>query len=270
MKIYGCDFSGAKDPNGKIYVVCGELEHKTFTFTEVLECEDRLDLLYKIKNSAAPWGLDFPFSIPLGHLSVHYQASWKDFLEDAYSDTREQFKTKFGKVHSGKNNAVDCRVTDIVVDAKSPIATTPISMNGMLFGGRKLLLNILDSASIYPFTKRDAGAARLYEVYPSNGWSLLGLNREGPQDIEHLSTAFKERIDPDFHIELDSSLIPLEKSGKKAGKPIQHAADALMACLTLGYCLLKYKIDEEWDHQPSFVSNEEWSMRRQEGLIVRM
>lgn len=140
-------------------MACGELEQQTFTITEVSAFEDRLDLFYKITQSVAPWGLDFPFSIPREHLRLHYQSSWADFIAAAYSDTRERFKTKFGKVHSGKNDAVDCRITDIAANAKSPIETTPISMNGMLFGSRRLLLNVMDSASIYPFTARKGDMA---------------------------------------------------------------------------------------------------------------
>ncbi|MGG4146907.1 hypothetical protein ABEW34_27725 [Paenibacillus algorifonticola] len=204
-------------------------------------------------------------------MRLHYRSSWEDLIAAAYSDTRERFKTKFGNVHRGKNDAVDCRITDIAANAKSPIATTPISMNGMLLGSRRLLLNVMDSATIYPFTARKGEkSSRLYEVYPSNGWSRLGLNREELHDIQRLPDVFKVKIDPDFHISFNSNLIPLEQRGQKAGKANQHATDAMMACLTLAYCQMKYGIDDDWGHKPAFASAEEWQLIRQEGLIVRM
>jgi hypothetical protein len=270
MIVYGCDFSGAKDPNGKIYVAVGSLEQQILTIKEVIPCEDRLDLFSMIKHAPAPWGLDFPFSIPKGHLENHYQSSWKSFVRAAYLESRMQFKTKFGKVHSGKNNTQDCRMTDIAADAKSPIAETPISINGMLYGGRKLLFNLLNDAVIYPFDAYRADAARLYEIYPSHGWSKLGLNREDCNAIEQMAAAFKNKIDPSFTIKLAPGIVPRQSSGKKIGKPIDHAMDAIMACVILAYSIYSCSIDDSWGIQPRFANDEEWDQIHQEGLIVRM
>lgn len=269
MLVYGCDFSGAKDPNGKIFVTAGWLADHRLTILDVKECEDRLDLFYMIKNNPAPWGLDFPFSIPREHLNEHYQSSWPFFIREAYRDTRMEFKQKFGKVHSGKNNIRDCRVTDIAVNGKSPVSETPISMNGMVYGGRKLLFNLLNDVSIYPFDSYRENASRLYEVYPSHGWSKLGLNREDQLALAQLSDVFKRRVDPCFDIELDLDKIPRLTSGIKIGKLVDHASDSVMACIILAYCLYSSPLDAFWGIKPSFASDEEWASRGEEGLVVR-
>ncbi|WP_053374078.1 hypothetical protein [Paenibacillus sp. FJAT-27812] len=265
MIVYGCDFSGAKDPNGKIYVAVGNLEQQSLTITEVIPCEDRLDLFSMIKHAPAPWGLDFPFSVPKEHLANHYQSSWRSFIHTAYLESRMQFKTKFGKIHSGKNNTQHCRLTDIAADAKSPIAETPISMNGMVYGGRKLLFNLLNDAAIYPFDAHRADAARLYEVYPSHGWSKLGLNREDDYALEQLDAAFKNKIDPSFSIRLDPDSVPRQPSGKKIGMPIEHATDAIMACMILAYSIYSCSLDDTWGEQPPFAADEEWSRFNKKG-----
>lgn len=64
MNIYGCDFSGAKNPEGKIFIASGRLDGNSFIVEQVSSCEDRLDLFCEIRTTKAPWGMDFPFSIP--------------------------------------------------------------------------------------------------------------------------------------------------------------------------------------------------------------
>ncbi|CAM4525573.1 hypothetical protein FHS16_006435 [Paenibacillus endophyticus] len=270
MLVYGCDFSGAKDPDGKIFVTIGELKQHVLTIEAVIPCEDRLDLYYRIKNQAGPWGLDFPFSIPNVHLDEHYKSSWECFIGEAYADTRLQFKTRFGKIHSGRNNIRDCRVTDLAVGGKSPISETPISMNGMLYGGRKLLGNLRNEAAVYPFDHHRESAARLYEVYPSHGWTKLGLNREDTSAIARLPEQFKLTVDAMFDIRLSPSLIPIHASGPKIGKLIDHASDSMMACITLAYGIYSAKVDEDWEVKPPFATSEEWLHRHREGLVVRI
>ncbi|MGO4549409.1 hypothetical protein AB4Z29_32045 [Paenibacillus sp. 2TAB23] len=270
MLVYGCDFSGAKDPNGKIFITVGDLDNRVLTIERVIPCEDRLDLYHKIKNESGPWGLDFPFSIPNTHLKEQYQSSWKYFIQEAYADTRLHFKTRFGKVHSGRNNDRDCRATDKAVDGKSPISETPISMNGMLYGGRKLIFNLLNQAAVYPFDRHREDAARLYEVYPSHGWAKLGLNREDTSAAARLPEQFKLAVDATFDIRLNPHLIPIHATGPKIGKLIDHASDSVMACITLAYSIYSAKIDKDWEEKPSFATPEEWLHRHQECLVVRI
>jgi hypothetical protein len=63
MKVFGADFSGARNPSRGIYYASGSLEKGSLFIDKVVHCDDRLDLLVAIHFSKAPWGFDFPFSI---------------------------------------------------------------------------------------------------------------------------------------------------------------------------------------------------------------
>ena len=62
MKVYGADFSGARNLRRGIYYAEGSLIDHTLTLERVVHCDDRLDLLTAIHFSNAPWGLDFSLS----------------------------------------------------------------------------------------------------------------------------------------------------------------------------------------------------------------
>lgn len=267
MKIYGCDFSGAKNPEGKIYVTEGNLEAGELTVERVFSCEDRLDLAYYIRSSQAPWGLDFPFSIPDYYLQEQYHSSWDNFLKGAYDDTRESFKQRFGVIHSGRSSR-DMRVTDLALQAKSPVSSTPIAMHGMLYGGRKLLYNLREAVSVYPFDEVRDHASRLYEVYPSHGWKTLQLKSSDPAAPAEIGTRFKALVDETFAITVtaQAALGTLDA----AGKANPHARDSMMACIPLAYCIYKYDLEKHWPVRPPFATEEEWANREREGLAVRL
>ncbi|AIQ59415.1 hypothetical protein [Paenibacillus borealis] len=267
MKIYGCDFSGAKNPDGKIYITEGNLEQGELTVERVFSCEDRLDLAYYIRSSKAPWGLDFPFSIPDYYLQEQYDSSWDRFLQGAYDDTREDFKQRFGVIHSGRNSR-DLRVTDIALQAKSPVSSTPIAMHGMLYGGRKLLFNLREKVSVYPFGEVRDNASRLYEVYPSHGWKALQLKSTSQDAPGEIPARFNALVDETFAITVtaQAALGTLDAGGK----PNPHARDSMMACIPLAYCIYKYDLEKHWPVRPPFATEGEWAAREREGLAVRL
>lgn len=267
MDIYGCDFSGAKNPEGKIFVTRGKLTGNELSIEEVISCEDRLDLLHLIKKTSAPWGLDFPFAIPKHHLQSHYSSSWTTFIQEAYSDTREQFKSRFGIVHSGKSD-IDLRETDIAVNGKSPISATPIAMNGMLYGGRKLLFNLQNDVSIYPFTPYKREGSHLYEVYPSHLWKTLHLKSSDVATFDNLNSSFKTQIDESFNLSITPEAI--QGTLNANGEPNLHGMDSIMACIVMAYCIFKYDIDNNWEVRPLFATAQEWNHLSQEGLILRV
>ncbi|OKP93503.1 hypothetical protein [Paenibacillus sp. P46E] len=267
MNIYGCDFSGAKNPEGKIFIARGQLAGHTLTIERVTGCEDRLDLAHYIKESKAPWGMDFPFSIPEYYLQNQYDSSWRNFVAGAYEDSREVFRDRFGVIHSGKNNR-DLRFTDIALQAKSPVSSTPIAMHGMLFGGRKLLHHLQHDVCVYPFDPLQKTLSRLYEVYPSHGWKSLGLKSSEPGAFQELQAVFKANVDVGFDVTVSREAM---QGALTAGtKPNLHAMDAVMACIEMGYCLWKYNLEEDWEQRPAFAAGKEWEQRSLEGLAVRL
>ncbi|MBY0010693.1 hypothetical protein [Paenibacillus typhae] len=266
MIIYGCDFSGAKNPEGKIFVASGRLDGDSFTVEEVSSCEDRLDLYCLIRNSRAPWGVDFPFSIPEYYLGQQYDSSWDKFIQGAYEDSREQFKQRFGQIHSGKNSR-DLRVTDIAVDAKSPVSSTPIAMHAMLYGARRLLHNLRGEAAVYPFQPYREEVPRLYEIYPGHGWKALKLKSSASDALQAIPASFRTEVDSGFEVIIS----PAAAAAVDArGQANLHARDAVMACIQMAYCLRTYKLDSGEPSKPAFASEAEWKLRMHEGLVVRM
>lgn len=51
MWVYGADFSGARDPSKRIYYARGLLERDSLLITEIVLCDDRLDLFSAIHRS---------------------------------------------------------------------------------------------------------------------------------------------------------------------------------------------------------------------------
>lgn len=267
MDIYGCDFSGAKNPEGRIFIASGRLSGASFTVEQVYSCEDRLDLTHFIKTSRAPWGMDFPFSVPEYYLEHQYASSWDKFIQGAYEDTREQFKQRFGQIHSGKSSR-DLRETDIAVDAKSPVSSTPIAMHAMLYGGRKLLYNLREDVSVYPFDPYRENASRLYEVYPGYGWKALKLKSSDPLALHNINASFKAQVDSGFEVFITAEAA--EATLDDNGKANLHARDAVMACIEMAYCNHKYGLESSGQIQPDFATEQEWRLRALEGLVVRM
>ncbi|AIQ53528.1 hypothetical protein [Paenibacillus sp. FSL R7-0331] len=267
MNIYGCDFSGAKNPEGKIFIASGRLTGNRFTVEQVFSCEDRLDLYYYIRTSRAPWGVDFPFSIPEYYLEQQYASSWDTFIEGAYSDTRDQFKQRFGQIHSGKSSR-DLRVTDIAVDGKSPVSSTPIAMHAMVYGALRLLHNLQGDAAVYPFQPYREGVSRLYEIYPGHGWKALKLKSSAPDALQGIPFSFRTQVDSGFEISISPEAEAAAVDAR--GQASLHARDAVMACIQMAYCLRRYGLESSEQHKPEFASEEEWKLRMLEGLVVRM
>jgi hypothetical protein len=261
LNIYGCDFSGAKDPTQKIYVAKGELNNNRLFIMDVVNCEERLDLFYLIETTKSPWGLDFPFSIPEPYITEYFGGSWDLFISDASISSRIHFSSIFGNVHSNSNNTGIFRNTDLQVGGKSPISSTPIGMLNMLYGGRKLLNYLRNRASVYPFDPYDSQVSRLYEVYPKHAWNTMKLTNSSNQ-FNRIPEAFQRNVDPNFNIRFSDNL--------NVQSLTPDAMDSIMACIILGYCVYFYSIEDNWNEQPSFSSRTEWNLRKNEGLILRI
>ncbi len=91
MKFYGADFSGARDPSRGIYYAEGLLDNKDLFIKRIVHCDDRLDLLSSIHFSKAPWGLDFPFSIPIDAFKRLKINKWNELLSVVVECDRKDF-----------------------------------------------------------------------------------------------------------------------------------------------------------------------------------
>jgi hypothetical protein len=262
MKIFGCDFSGAKQADKKICVCEAEWQENKLVLLRVIELEERLDLVHMIQMSTAPWGMDMPFSVP--NQWVHHFGGWSSLLALPFTHSRNEFKTLFPKKHSRSNESAIFRNTDRILNAKSPISSTPLDMLGMIYGAFKVLhaLRATSTANVYPFDEYPVlSRARLYEVYPRAILNLLELNH----DLIHpelLNTRFQEMVEQPFLIEYSIQIQNQLKS--------EHQWDAVLACITMAYCVINSNIDSDWKSRPKFCSDAEWDVRYTEGTIIRI
>lgn len=264
MWIYGVDFSGARDPSRGLYYARGVLKRGSLTIDQIIQCDDRLDIFKAILHSPSPWGIDSPFSLPKMAFQELGLETWPTLLETVYHLTRDAFLQRLGDMFQSscegrcKRGSIYCRGTDVATASFSPLKRTNPNMRSMLYGGLKLLYHLYHcGCRIYPFQNLNRKVSRLYEVYPSHTWRRLGLTRN--KDLGELQERFKREYD--FQLYVAPSLLHTESI---------HAADAVVACLTLAYVQGRWQIDNDWERFYPWVQREEWAEASKEGLIVRV
>lgn len=266
MKVFGTDFSGARNPSRGIYYAEGSLNGQTLNLERVVHCDDRLDLLMATHFSKAPWGLDFPFSIPAEAYRLLKLKGWEELLKLAVEKGRNGFEQYLesgglpGCEAKYRGGSACCRFTDAAVQAFSPLKQTNPNMRMMTYSGLKLLCYLRQLGHrVYPFDQFNVAVSRLYEVYPSWGWRQMGVKRRKAQ----LPT-FTERIHERFGLEVKGlagcSLSAMESD---------DAADAVVACVCLALSLADGKLEPEWERQPVWASDAEWANRLIEGLVIK-
>ena len=264
MKVYGADFSGAMNPSKSIYYAEGLLDNNKLLIERVVHCDDRLDLLAAIHFSKAPWGLDFPFSIPVKALNQMKMNSWVELLENVVGFKRSDFdplgskSTDISFEVRCQQSSICCRSVDASTNAFSPLKRYVPNMLMMTYAGLKLLSYLRKFGNVvYPFDHFNNSVSRLYEIYPSHTWRQTGLCRK--LYIKEFFEIFQDKYN--FKVEISDHLLPLKTL---------DAADAVIACVTLAYALDKNKFEADWDKKHSWYSDDEWKNRHLEGLIVKM
>ncbi len=264
MQVYGADFSGARNPSRGIYYAEGKLNKRTLHLERVVHCDDRLDLLMAIHFSKAPWGLDFPFSIPAEAFSQLKLGNWSELLTLAAESERAEFDDYLE--NSGipgcevrcRDCSTCCRAADAAVQAFSPFKKTKPTMRMMTYAGLKLLSYLHQLGHrVYPFDQIDLKASRLYEVYPSHCWRQVGL--KGNKNLALFADRFHERYG--LKVTAEDSLFALESP---------DAVDAAVACICLGYVLASCELEADWGRRQAWMSEAEWVNRHLEGLIVKV
>jgi len=264
MQVYGADFSGAMNPSKGIYYAEGRLYDSTLNIESVVHCDDRLDLLVAIHSSKDPWGLDFPFSLPVEALEKMKIGNWSELLAKVVECKRSEFDrliSDCGIISCEawcREQSVCCRAVDASIKAFSPIKRYMPNMRMMTYAGLKLLSYLRKFGNvIYPFDCFDLSVSRIYEVYPSHGWRQVGLQLN--KDLNQFVNRFYEQYGlsvsvKDNHLSMESP----------------DAADAVVACITMGYALYRYDLEADWARQDTWISDLEWANRHQEGLIVKL
>lgn len=258
MLIYGADFSGAKSP--EIAVVRGMLGEDTLTIDSIYHADDRLDLARVMMESSANslTGLDFPFRLPLlamqklGATHLHTLAETMTRTEFA-----SLLNSQLGK-HEGKctGATIHCRRTDVECNAYSSIKRVNPSLVQMLYSGTKLLA-FLEKAKVSTYLFNERTERQVCEVYPSHSWAMVGLPRSA--DVRGFVEKFNRR----------GGLQVVMPSVMDRAKS-QDIADSVVACITTAAVQFRDNIHADWTRKPSFAKDSEWTLARDEGLIVRL
>lgn len=264
MKIFGADFSGARDPSRGIYYAAGSLDKRSLVIDQVVHCDDRLDLLVAIHFSKAPWGLDFPFSVSLEALKSLKISSWSELLTQVAKNERKDFNRFIAdngipscEVKCAEHS-ICCRAVDTSIHSFSPLKRTNPNMRMMTYAGLKLLSYLRRIGNVvYPYDQLDIGVSRLYEVYPSHTWHQVDMERSTA--VVKFTEEFTNKYD--FKVEIRDQLRNVES---------KDAADAVVACVTMAYALDLYRIEADWDKNHGWISAVEWEHRHDEGLIVKV
>jgi hypothetical protein len=269
MRIYGVDFSGARDPSGKLYVASGTLsaDRTVFTLEDCEACDDRLDVFARMLRSPADsvWGLDVPFAPAApAYKAIGFEA-WEEWLAFASASSRSLFLETIESVFPSYESPCTaygwaCRHTDVACRAQSPFKRVNPNLRAMVYAGWKLLHYARQAGfDVYPFDGLGSRSApALFEIYPSHTARLVNGRRRLTLSAVAQTLCSTTRLQ---EANVPETLETL---------PNQDAADACVACLTLAATIAGEHVSLINHTRPSFIEEAEWRMHSLEGLIVRL
>ena len=187
-RVYGVDFSGAKDAGKKIWIAeavprgQGIMVQACTPSTELLQCSaERGEVLAALREfianaGDAAFGCDFPFSLPKDLIAAE---SWSEFLE--------RFSERFGSATDFRESCTDLalrlgdrkelrRRTDI--EAAAPFSPYNLRIYRQTYYGIKELLGPLVSKNLVnvpPLHDSGDGVPWLMEVCPASTLKASGL-----------------------------------------------------------------------------------------------
>jgi hypothetical protein len=199
-RVYGVDFSGAKDAGRRIWVSCGVMEDGRLRIESCLRCDEipgsgrervrclaaLLELIDR-ETATAAFGLDFPFGLPRRHLRAG--TSWQQFVRsfpDEYV-APEAFRRACHDRAGGKESK---RATDEL--SHTPFSPYNLRLFRQTFYGIRDLLHPLvcyGRARVLPMQPGPPGRPWVLEICPASTLKDLGLpgsgyKRSGPAGAE--------------------------------------------------------------------------------------
>ncbi len=183
-RVYGVDFSGAKDAGRKIWLTAARVERGVLCIEECLRADTlpgsarHRDLCLEAlrnfitKQKECAIGLDFPFGLPAKLIK---QKSWEGFVRSfplRYS-TAEKFRQVCWRNAGNKELR---RVTDL--ENRTPLSPYNRRLyRQTYFGIRDVLRPLLDAgvATVVPMQEHVSGKAVILEVCPASTLKRQGL-----------------------------------------------------------------------------------------------
>ncbi len=251
--VYGADFSGARTP--RLAYAKGNADFTHLTISEIVPCDDRMDLFAAIVRSQGVWGLDFPFSLSTQALAALELASPLQLYEVCLAMSRREFyawiEAKVGRSERKcTQHDLFCRATDVAAQAYSGCKRVNPALLPMLYSGGKLLAMLHRAGvAIYPHLPIEGAQAIVIEVYPSQVWHGLNVSRS---------------------VEFNFRLRSFWRCGvwfPKQNITSQDEADSVAACLIAGY---NAQFFDASDKLPPYATEAERTHAAQEGFIYRL
>ncbi|HZG55225.1 hypothetical protein [Paenibacillus sp.] len=268
-RVYGVDFSGAKDPSGKLYVAQGTLsaDGGAFELESCVACDDRLDAFAMLLGApdGSVWGFDAPFAPASPAYDAFGFTQWEEWLSLAAGSSRSSFLEALDRLFPAHETPCvahgwACRHTDVACRAASPFKRVQPNLRAMVYAGWKWLSYARQAGcAVYPFDRRDAARSSspvLFEVYPS----YIARAAQGRRSLDVSAVAAYAQAYAGWREH------PL--SGD-LGAASQDAVDACAACLTLAVVVAREGAALASGARPGFANDLEWEARMREGLIVR-
>lgn len=183
-RIYGIDFSGAKDAGKKIWVAGGRIEGNVVNIEECWraselhgagnERERCLTALrgFIVKETDSAIGIDFPFGLPLAMVK---EKSWEDFVirfPEHYGSAGD-FREKCKKAAPDRELK---RITD--VDSRTPFSPYNLRVYRQTYYGIREVLSPLiheQQACVLPMQQSQQGKPQILEICPASTLKKLNL-----------------------------------------------------------------------------------------------
>lgn len=247
-RIFGVDFSGAKDAGRKIWITEAAVQDGVLTLSacypvcELVPDKNKgrevgLEALCRLilSNPCSVFGMDFPFSLPEKLLSAK---EWTAFISDFLSEYRsvDDFRKRMRET-GGKKELK--RLTDIEVKAPFSIYNLRIYRQ-TYFGIRDVLrpLVISEKVCAVPMQKPDKDRPWLMEICPASTLKkeglYIGYKGNTPQDEEKRSYITERFIEKGISVPEDIRLRIVKNKDGDALDSFIAAYAAYSSVLKLG------------------------------------
>ena len=238
-RIYGVDFSGAKDAGRRMWIAGGTAEgdmlrietcHSADALPGSGRGRDRcLAALWDFigENAACAFGLDFPFGLPQ---SLVGQDSWDDFVASfpgAYASP-QAFRQSCRAAAGGRELK---RVTDR--ESKTPFAPYNLRLYRQTYFGIRDVLHPLvrdGLACVLPMQRRRADRAWVLEICPASTLKVAGLYmsyKDGPYEHRAARECILERLEATSALSLSTPAVREAVLNDRGG----DALDSVIAAL---------------------------------------
>jgi hypothetical protein len=185
LRVYGVDFSGAKDAGRKIWLAHGKVEENALRIEACYRADslpgsgqDREQCLAALRafitgEQDSAFGLDFPFSLP--YALVRHKKDWEDFVlsfPDDYTDP-EMFRHFCREAYSGHEIK---RTTDR--ESRTPFASYNLRIYRQTYYGIRDLLHPLvrdQQARVLPIQRPLPDRPWVLEICPASTLKQIAL-----------------------------------------------------------------------------------------------